>query len=288
MFTRLSAKQTGINFANNIVESDSFNIFTFEYIYNGGGVGVGDFNNDGLQDVYFAGNEVTSKLYINKGDFKFEDITAASGTATRHWCTGVAVVDINADGWDDIYVNTAFTDPKKPAPNLFFINRGLNKEGLPVFEEAAAAMGLNDSAYGTQAAFFDYDRDGDLDVYLCINSGKESDRNELRGQRTDGRGLSQDKLFRNEGFIKDNLPRFSNVSANAGIQIEGWGLGVVVKDINKDGWPDVYVANDFQSNDHLYINNKNGTFTNKVAEYLAHQCHNAMGVDIADFNNDAL
>ncbi|HZF64967.1 MAG TPA: VCBS repeat-containing protein, partial [Chitinophagaceae bacterium] len=288
MFTRLSAKQTGINFANNIVESDSFNIFTFEYIYNGGGVGVGDFNNDGLQDVYFAGNEVTSKLYINKGDFKFEDITTASGTATRHWCTGVAVVDINADGWDDIYVNTAFTDPKKPAPNLFFINRGLNKEGLPVFEEAAAAMGLNDSAYGTQAAFFDYDRDGDLDVYLCINSGKESDRNELRGQRTDGRGLSQDKLFRNEGFIKDNLPRFSNVSANAGIQIEGWGLGVVVKDINKDGWPDVYVANDFQSNDHLYINNKNGTFTNKVAEYLAHQCHNAMGVDIADFNNDAL
>jgi hypothetical protein len=289
VFTKITPKQSGINFANQLTESDSFNIFTFEYIYNGGGVGIGDFNNDNLPDLYFTGNSVSSRLYINIGDFKFDDVTAISGTATKDWCTGVAVIDINSDGWKDIYVSTAYTDPKKPAPNLAFLNKGLNKDGIPEFEEVAAQLGLNDSAYGTQAAFLDYDLDGDLDVYLCINSGKESDRNQLRGQRADGTGLSQDKLFRNDGTPPGtDLPHFTNVSREAGIQTEGWGLGVIVKDINRDGWPDVYVANDYQSNDHLYINNKDGTFTNKIAQYLAHQCHNAMGVDIADYNNDGL
>lgn len=289
VFTKLSVTESGIDFENHIPESDSLNVFTFEYIYNGGGVGIGDFNNDGLADIFFAGNKVSSKLYLNRGKLHFEDITVTSKVNTSYWCTGVAVVDINADGWKDIYVSTAFPDPRQPAPNLLFLNKGLNKEGVPVFKESATEMGLADSSYGTQAAFLDYDRDGDLDVYLCINSGKESDRNQLRRLSADGKGLSQDKLLRNEGISSSTgLPLFKNVSKEAGIMSEGWGLGVIVKDINRDGWPDIYVANDFQSNDHLYINNKNGTFTNRVADYLSHQCHNAMGVDMADCNNDGL
>jgi enediyne biosynthesis protein E4 len=288
-FTRISPEQSGIQFANNITESDSLNIFTFEYIYNGGGVGVGDLNNDGLEDIFFAGNMVTSKLYLNKGHLKFEDITAAAKLNTTTWCTGVAIIDINADGRLDIYLSTAFTNKKKPVPNLCYINKGINENGIPVFEEKAAAMGLADSAYCSQAAFFDYDLDGDLDMYLCTNSVKESDRNEIRGQRTDGGGESQDKLYRNDGINPGTkLPHFTNVSTAAGITTEGWGLGVIVKDINRDGWPDIYVANDFQSNDHLYINNKNGSFTNHIKDMLTHSSHNAMGVDIADFNNDGL
>lgn len=289
VFTKLSVAESGIDFENSIPETDSLNVFTFEYIYNGGGVGTGDFNNDGLADIFFAGNKVSSKLYLNRGKLHFEDITEHSQVNTNYWCTGVAVVDINADGWKDIYISTAFPDARQPAPNLLFLNQGLNKEGIPVFKESAKETGLADSSYGTQAAFLDYDLDGDLDVYLCINSGKESDRNQLRRLSADGKGLSQDKLFRNEGINPTTgLPLFKNVSNEAGILSEGWGLGVIVKDINRDGWPDIYVANDFQSNDQLYINNKNGTFTNRVADYLSHQCHNAMGVDMADCNNDGL
>jgi enediyne biosynthesis protein E4 len=287
LFSKMEYSDTHINFENRIVESDSFNVFTYEYIYNGGGVGVGDINNDGLADLFFAGNMITSKLYLNKGGFNFTDITTTAGTTTNRWCTGVAMVDINQDGWLDIYISTAFTNRLGVAPNLLFLNKGLNKEGIPVFEEMAAAIGLDDSAYASQAAFLDYDLDGDLDMYLCNNSLKEADRNELIGQRKNGSGPSQDHLYRNEG--KDSvsgLPRFKNVSQEASIQTEGWGLGIIVKDFNRDGWPDIYVANDFQSNDHLYINNQNGTFTNRVGEYFAHQSHNSMGADMADFNND--
>ncbi len=289
LFSKISASETGINFENKISESDSLNIFTFEYIYNGGGVGVGDFNNDGLQDLFFAGNMVSSKLYLNKGNFKFSDITEASGTGTKSWCTGVAMVDINEDGKLDIYVSTAFPSKDKIAANLLFINKGNDKQGVPRFEESGAKVGLNDYSYCSQSAFFDYDKDGDLDVYLCINTDKEADRNQLRVQRTDGSGLSQDKLYRNDGVKAGSfLPHFTDVSKQAGIQTEGWGLGLIVKDFNNDNWPDIYVANDYQSNDHLYINNKNGTFTNKISSYFAHQCHNAMGVDMADCNNDGL
>lgn len=288
MFTRLDANVTGIHFANTLTESDSLNVFTYEYIYNGGGVGVGDFNNDGLPDVFFAGNQVSSRLYLNKGGMRFTDITQAAGVHTRYWCTGVAVADINGDGWKDVYVSTAFPDLNRPAPNLLYLNKGLDKNGVPHFKETAAAAGLNDSAYASQAAFLDYDRDGDLDVYLCNNSRKESDRNGLRGLRNDGRSPSQDRLMRNDGMGKDGVPHFTDLSLRAGILAEGWGLGVIVKDLNRDGWPDIYVANDFQTNDNLYINNRDGTFTNKIASYLAHQSHNSMGVDIADCNNDGL
>ena len=287
LFAELESDQTGIDFNNIITESDTLNILSFEYIYNGAGVGIGDFNNDGLEDVFFAANMVSSRLYLNKGQFKFTDITTEAGVATKEWCTGVAVVDINQDGLLDIYVSTIHPDMKKLPPNLLFLNKGINDEGIPVFEEVADKVGLADSSYATQAAFLDYDLDGDLDVYLVTNFIESYSRNTPYGQRHDGTGRSVDKLFRNEGVVND-LPVFKDVSKEAGIISEGWGLGIVVNDINMDGFPDVYVTNDFIANDHLYINNKNGTFTNEIDKYLKHQEHDGMGVDIADINNDGM
>lgn len=286
-FELLPAAHTGIAFNNTLTESDTLNVLNFEYIYNGGGVGIGDFNNDGLSDVFMAGNMVSSRLYLNNGNLRFRDITAEAHTTTQLWCTGVAVVDVDQDGWMDIYVSTVNPDMKKSSPNLFFHNKGLDAQGIPVFEEVAARMGLADRSYCTQAAFFDYDSDGDLDAYLLTNALESYTRNSPIGQRTDGSGKSVDKLFRNDG-LADGLPRFTDVSAEAGILAEGWGLGIVVNDINLDGRPDVYVANDFLSNDHLYINNGNGTFTNTIVTALRHQEYNGMGADIGDINNDGL
>nr|MCU0354327.1 VCBS repeat-containing protein [Cytophagales bacterium] len=287
-FERMAAAHTGIRFNNQITESDTFNVLRFEYIYNGGGVGVGDVNNDGLTDVFFAGNQVSSELYLNRGDFKFENVTEAAGVRTNRWCTGVALADVNQDGWLDIYVSTVHPHKDKSVPNLLFLNRGADAKGNVRFEEVAARVGLADSSYATQAVFFDYDRDGDLDCYLLNNSLEDYNRNQPVGQRTDGSGKSVDRLYQNTGPTADGLPVFQNVSKQAGIQTEGWGLGVVVNDINQDGWPDVYVANDFLSNDHLWINNRNGTFTNRLKQYFKHTEHNGMGVDIADINNDGL
>ncbi|UHG91522.1 VCBS repeat-containing protein [Spirosoma oryzicola] len=292
-FERLDANQTGIDFANTITESDSLNVLEFEYIYNGGGVGVGDFNGDGLSDVFFAGNQVSSKLYLNKGNFKFEDITKQAGVGTTSWCTGVAVADINQDGRQDIYVSTVHPNRDRAVPNLLFLNLGNDANGNPRFRETAQTAGLADSSYSTQATFLDYDRDGDLDVFLLTNALEAFNRNNVIGPRNDGSAKSRDKLFRNDGSSSKvgsgpAVPHFTDVSAQAGLLHEGWGLGVVINDINADGWSDIYVANDFQSNDVWLVNNQNGTFTNRIAETLKHQSHNSMGVDIADINNDGL
>lgn len=281
-FSIREASDTGLDFSNTIVTNDTFNALTYEYIYNGGGVGVGDFNNDGLQDLFFAGNQVSSKLYLNKGDLKFEDVTLRVGIATKQWITGVSVVDINQDGRADIYLCVAGKSDPADRRNLLFINKGL-KDGYPVFEESARAYGLDSEAYSTMAAFFDYDKDGDLDMYLLNNWLESFNRNNLRPKRVNGEAESTDQFFRNNG---DNT--FTEISHEAGILIEGYGLGVIVCDINEDSWPDVYVANDFMSNDLLWINQKDGTFKNQIGDYLKHQTHNGMGVDIADFNNDAL
>ncbi len=281
LFQLLSANRTGIDFKNTIIENDSLNVLKFEYIYNGGGVGVGDFNNDGLQDVFFAGNQVSGKLYLNTGNLKFKDITQKSGIQTPHWTTGVALVDINADGWLDIYLCSIHPDINKTAPNQFFINQGL-KDGIPVFKEMAAEMGLENHRYSTQAVFFDYDLDHDLDCYILNNALEEYNRNTVRPKNIDGSAHSNDQLYRNDNG------RFTNVTKEAGIGIEGWGLGIGTADFNEDGYPDIYCANDFLSNDLLWVNNKNGTFSNKIDNYIKHQSHNSMGVDIADINNDAL
>lgn len=288
LFQLLPASHTGITFNNELTESDSFNVLTFEYIYNGAGVGVGDVNNDGLSDIFFAGNQVSGALYLNKGDLKFDDITTRAAVQTNLWCTGVAMLDINQDGLLDIYLSTI--QPKTDAPqvpNLLYLNKGINQEGIPVFEEVAAKVGLADSSYSTQAAFLDYDLDGDLDMYMLTNALETYNRNQIMGLRNDGTGKSVDKFYRNEGMV-DGLPVFKDVSAEVGVQAEGWGLGIVVNDINRDGYPDLYIANDFMSNDHLYINTGDGKFRNDIRAILKHQEQNGMGIDIADINNDAL
>ena len=248
LFSLLTPARTGIAFANKIIESDSLNILNQANIYNGGGVGMGDFNNDGRIDIYFSGNMAGNKLYLNKGDFHFQDITAAAGAGGGgHWCTGVSVIDIDNDGWMDIYVSASFRKDISRRTNLLYINQGLNKEGIPVFKESAQAYGLADTGFSTQGVFFDYDMDGDLDLYLVtneLNDPKTPIR--FRPKVTDGSALNTDRLYRNNGNCT-----FTNVSKEAGITIEGWGHAVCISDINQDGWPDVYVGQRlYVSNDH--------------------------------------
>ncbi|MGM9511724.1 CRTAC1 family protein [Larkinella sp. GY13] len=290
LFVKRPASQTGITFANRLTETDSLNALTFEYLYNGAGVGVGDFNRDGRADLFFAGNQVSSQLYLNQTEpgqpMRFRDITRQSGTGTQSWCTGVSVADVNQDGWPDLYVCVAgkTTDPAARA-NKLFINNGPTADSIPTFTERAAEYGLNDTGYSTQAVFFDYDRDGDLDCYLLTNALEIISRNNLRPKYTNGEAPSTDRLFRNEGN------HFVDVSRQAGILIEGYGLGVCLSDLDDNGWPDVYCANDFLSNDLVWMNREkaSGTpFQNRAATLLNHQTHNSMGVDIADINNDAL
>ena len=282
LFELLNPKDTGIDFENNVEEDDSLNVYEFDYIYNGGGVAIGDFNGDGLADIFFTGNKVSNRLYLNQGGMQFRDVTKEAGLLSNVWSEGATVVDINNDGYLDIYVSVSNREETALHPNLLFVHQGLNMDGIPEFKEEAAAYGLDDRGYNTQAAFFDYDLDGHLDLYILSNAIESFQRNTSRPREMTGKGKSTDKLYRNNG---DGT--FSNVSQEAGILIEGYGLGVGVADFNKDGWPDIYVANDFLSNDLLYINNGDGTFTNRIANMLKHQSFNAMGVDLADFNNDA-
>lgn len=282
LFAVRTGPTLGIEFQNTINTNDSVHALTFEYIYNGSGVGVGDFNNDGLEDIFFGGNEVSSRLYINKADLQFEDVTEASGVSTHQWITGVSVVDINQDGRQDIYLCVAGRTSPENRRNLLYINQGL-KDDIPIFTESANEYGLDDDSYSTMAAFFDYDKDGDLDMYLVNNWLETFNRNNIRNVRVNGEAESTDNLYRNNG---DGT--YTDISRDAGILIEGYGLGVVINDINQDSWPDVYVSNDFLSSDLLWINQKDGTFKNEIGNYVKHTTHNGMGIDIADFNNDQL
>jgi len=288
LFEKLSSSYTGMTFKNEITESDTLSVVDFEYMYNGGGVGVGDFNNDGLQDIFFSANQSSCKLYINKGNLKFEDVTVSAGIKTPYWNTGVSLVNINGDGLLDIYLCTANSNIQKSSPNQLFLNNGLDKNGDPSFTEVAHQVGLADEGYSTQAAFFDYDNDGDLDCYVLTNALENFNRALPMGQKTDGSGKSTDRLYRNDRTASNGLPVFSNVSKEAGITTEGWGLGIGITDFNEDGWLDVYCANDFQSNDWMWMNNGDGTFTNRITTSIKHQSANSMGMDIADINNDGL
>jgi hypothetical protein len=286
LFELVPSSVSQIDFANNITPNDELNVLSYMYLYNGAGVGVGDFNNDGLIDVFFSGNQVSSRLYLNKGNFQFTDITEKAGLKTNRWATGVSIADVNADGLLDIYVCVANNKYwQKNHENLLFINQG-SKNGIPSFSEMGKAYGLADSSYSTQAAFFDYDKDGDLDMYLLNNWIEKQNPNQLRPKITDGTAPNNDKLFRNEGVGKNGHPTFKDISKEAGIVYDGYGLGLVIADINKDGWQDIYVANDFITNDLMYINKGDGTFVNRIDEFLRHQSYNGMGTDIADYNND--
>jgi hypothetical protein len=280
----MDAGQTHIGFSNTITESDSMNVFIDEYMYNGSGVGVGDFNKDGLPDLFFCGSMVSSRLYINKGNFRFEDVTAAAGLQTTRWCTGVSVADVNNDGYPDIYVCASHSTDKERRKNMLFIN-----DGKLHFTDQAEAYGLADTGYSTQAAFFDYDKDGDLDMYLLNHEIYSHTANNLRPKDTSGHAVAQDRLYRNDGVPAGMThPVFHDVSIPAGIKEDGYGLGLVVADVNGDGWPDVYVANDYIANDLLWLNNRDGSFTNVIGKAMRHQSYNSMGSDAADINNDGL
>lgn len=284
LFTKLDANESGISFSNDIHDNDSSYSFINEFGYMGGGVGIGDFNNDGLADIFFSGNQVSGRLYINKGNNQFNDITEKAGVATKDWCTGVSVVDINNDGYDDIYVSVFGKDLRNRAKNLLFINQ----HDL-TFKEEAEAYGIADTGYSTQAAFFDYDKDGDLDMYLTNYLLSTKNGNSIFPRDRSGRSPANDKLYRNDGdtALKGH-PVFTDVSLQAGIKEDGYGLGLSISDFNNDGWPDIYVGNDFITNDELWLNNRNGTFSNCISKALKHQSYSTMGTDAADINNDGL
>lgn len=286
----VSSAKTGIHFNNQINESDSLNVLDVSNIYNGGGVGIGDFNRDGLPDIYFSGNMVPNKLYLNKGDFRFEDISGESGTeGNGEWSRGVSVVDINNDGWPDIYVSTTILPDPAKRRNLLYINQGVDKNGIPHFKEMAKEYGLADTSYSTMAAFFDYDNDGDLDMYLVVNEiVNPALPNVFHKIATDGSFPSSGKLYRNDWNDSLKHPVFTDVSKQAGVAIEGYGHSVNVCDINEDGWKDLYVTNDYLPNDLLLINNHDGTFTDHLSDYFKHTSTNSMGIDINDINNDGL
>lgn len=286
LFTLLPGDSTGINFVNRIVEDENVNPLQYENSYNGGGVAIGDLNNDGYDDVYLTSNSNGNKLYLNHGNFKFEDVTAEAGVAGRlSWCTGVTMADVNGDGFLDIYVCHSGNLSGAKRANELFINKGPDEKGIPVFTEQAQAVGLADSAFSNQAAFFDYDLDGDLDMVLLNHSPirfNNLDETGIRYLMNKTDSLTGLKLFRNDnGFFKE-------VTMQSGIRNSrlNFNLGVSVADINNDGWPDMYISNDYLAPDYLYINNGNGTFRDELAESLSASSEFSMGNDIADINND--
>lgn len=278
VFGKLTPAQTGIDFTNKLILQEDFDVFRYRNYYNGGGVGIGDFNNDGLPDVYLTSNMESNRLYLNTGNFTFKDITVQAGVGgSKAWSTGVAVVDVNSDGWLDIYVCNS-GDPKgKNRENELFINNG-----DLTFTEKAREYGLADIGFTTHAVFFDYDKDGDLDCYVLNNSFRPISTLGYRNLRNERDEMGGDRLYRNDNG------RFTNVTAQAGIysSVIGFGLGVTAGDVNGDNWPDLYISNDFYERDYLYINNKDGTFSEELEKRMSHISMFSMGADLADLNND--
>ncbi len=276
LFSKLDASETGIDFKNKLTETHKYNYFTYPYMYLGGGVSVGDINNDGLEDIFFTGNMVPNKLYLNKGNLKFEDISESAGIkGDKRWYAGTTFVDIDQDGYLDIYCSVSGKNP--PHNNVLFIN---NKDNT--FTEKAKEYGIDCDGQSMQSTFFDYDKDGDLDLYV-INYPPTSfiapleyydymlDNHELK---------DSDRLYRNDDG------KFTDVTVEAGLSSFGLSLGVVASDVNNDGYTDIFVSNDFNAPDFLFINNQDGTFTNQIDTSLQQTSFFGMGADIADFNND--
>jgi len=279
LFTLLPESHTGIEFSNDLEFDQKFNIYTYRNYYNGGGVALGDINNDGLLDIYFNANLKHNRLFLNKGNMTFEDITEKAGVGgTRAWSTGAAMADVNGDGWLDIYVCNSGDIAGDRKENELFINNG-----DLTFTDRAEEYNVNDRGFTTHAVFFDYDRDEDLDLYILNNSYQAIGSFNLRkNERAKRDPLGGDKLMRNDGG------RFTDVSEQAGIygSVIGFGLGVTVSDVDKDGWPDLYVSNDFFERDYLYINNRNGTFREDLTSRMRSISGASMGADMADINND--
>jgi enediyne biosynthesis protein E4 len=297
LFQLLDSTQTNIDFNNQIIENDTLNILHSEFIYNGGGVAVGDLNGDGLQDLFFTGNQVQNKLYLNKGNFTFEDITTNANLQKQNgeWSAGVSLIDINQDGKLDIYVCNTFLNNPEKRKNLLYINAGntvdkgnpeAGGKGVPSFKESAQEYGIADTTHSANAQFLDYDNDGDLDLFIGVNYMDTPYPNQFFVKEKRENTINSDKLYRNDWNPALGHPVFTDCSAQAGIKYDGYSHSSLVLDFNQDGWLDIYVANDYMTNDLIYINQKNGTFKNEVATIFKHQSNSAMGSDVADINND--
>lgn len=284
LFRLVPSSESGIDFINQLTETAEFNIFNYLYFYNGGGVAVGDVNGDSLLDIYFTSNQESNKLYLNLGQLKFKDITEVSRVnGFKGWTTGVTMADVNSDGRLDIYVSYLGDYMIYKGKNQLFVNEGNDENGIPRFSDQAREYGLDLAGFSTQASFFDYDRDGDLDMFMLNHSVHNNGTFGKTTLRKTVHPLAGDKLLRND------QGSFVDVTGKSGIYSSalGYGLGVVVSDVNMDGWPDIYVGNDFHENDYLYLNQQNGTFTEALEKQLNHTSRYTMGVDFADFNNDA-
>jgi len=281
----LPSSYTGVRFENRLTDTPELNVFTYRNYYNGGGVAIGDLTGDGLPEIFLTSNMGGNHLYLNEGKFRFRDVTEAAGVRGKgFWATGATFADVNGDGRLDIYVCYSGNVEGKRRANELYINKGLNAQGEPVFAEEAAAYGIADEGYSTHAIFFDYDRDGDLDLYVVNNSFRPVSSFGLQNIRNVRNASGGDKLYRNDGG------HFTDVSAKAGIYGSeiAFGLGVAVGDMNGDGWPDIYVSNDFFERDYLYINNRDGTFTEDLEREMPSISYSSMGLDMADVNNDGL
>lgn len=289
LFTLLGAETTNIHFQNTLEESLNANVLMYEYLYNGAGVATGDFNNDGLIDMYFTSNMGENKFYINHGDMHFEDITAISKTSGRKgpWKTGITAADVNGDGLLDLYLCYSGALPMQKRQNQLFINLGVDANNNPVFEEKAAAYGLDSPAFSNQGYFLDYDHDGDLDMLLLNHNPKSMP---ILNEVSTAEYLKKDDQMQGVRLFQQSNGVFNDVTTKSGISGSSltYGLGIGISDLDNDGWVDFYVSNDYTIPDYLYINNKNGTFTNRLKEQLGHTSHFSMGNDIADVNNDGL
>ncbi len=289
LFVKVDPEASGLIFNNQLFENDSINILDNEFVYNGAGVALADVNGDGLDDIFLAGNQMGNKLFLNLGNLKFKDITLKSAISkpdSLMWSSGVSVVDLNRDGLLDIYVCNTFYKDSLKRKNLLYINQGNSKEQIPVFKEMAEAYGIADMTYSSHAQFFDFDNDDDLDLFIGVNRIEGIDPSEFRPLDDDGTSLSRDVLYENQWNDSLQRPVFIDISDKAGIRYHGYSHSTLINDFNEDGWRDIYVANDFLSNDLIYINNQDGTFTNKAGELFKHFSLSSMGSDLADVNND--
>jgi hypothetical protein len=284
LFTRLPSSVTGVRFENRLTDSPELNVFTYRNFYNGGGVGIGDLTGDGLPEIVMTSNLEGPRLYLNEGKFHFRDVTKASGirSAAGSWSTGIAIADVNGDGRLDIYICKAGKGEPAQRANELWINQGLDEHGVPTFKEMAKQYGVADEGYSIQAAFLDYDHDGDLDLFVINNSPRPANSFGLRNTRNVRDQYGGAKLFRNDGG------HFTDVSEAAGIHSPeiAFGLGLVVADVNHDGWPDIYTSNDFFERDYLYINNHDGTFSEALDKQMPVISAFSMGMDVADVDND--